>query len=396
LSSVNPCLPPPLMTSEHGSFARTTIIDRKPQIIRQVIEDNNFPDDVILALKVLNEEILCHPMQPLREKSEDTTFWNEELQRCEGSSWLDAPWYFAEAFFYRRLMEATQYFQPGMLKGIDPFLKQKQRSMDEGIEWFVKEWEYFNCQNSECAFEALLHSCLWGNRADLSNDRIYETMRSGINVRNERHMILIDHSKEVLDLLQNGVKRVDFFNDNVGKELFYDLAFVDFLLAEGWVGQIILHLKEYPFFVSDAMPKDVTKSIRQLRTSGLRLTKQLGERLENYLRVGKLKLAHESFWTTCLMFRQMPINLREDLAKSALVLVKGDVNYRRILDDRHWPYTTPLTDIAGYFPTSFVALRTLKGEILAGLNEGMAEEIQKEDPNWLIDGKRGIIQLFKR
>jgi hypothetical protein len=35
-------LPPPLMTSELGSFARRTIVERKPQIIRQVIEDNDY------------------------------------------------------------------------------------------------------------------------------------------------------------------------------------------------------------------------------------------------------------------------------------------------------------------------------------------------------------------
>jgi hypothetical protein len=51
--------------------------------------------------------------------------------------------------------------------------------------------------------------------------------------------------------------------------------------------------------------------------------------------------------------------------------------------------------ITSYFPAPFVTLRTLKGEILVDLADGQAEEIGREDPNWLINGKRGIIRLVK-
>ena len=93
------------------------------------------------------------------------------------------------------------------------------------------------------------------------------------------------------------------------------------------------------------------------------------------------------------MFRQMPLHLRQDLAEAGLVLVKGDVNYRRLLDDRRWPPTTRMEEVCTYFPAPFVALRTLKGEIVVSLGPGQAQALQMEDPTWLIDGKRGIIQL---
>jgi hypothetical protein len=75
------------------------------------------------------------------------------------------------------------------------------------------------------------------------------------------------------------------------------------------------------------------------------------------------------------------------------MIIKGDVNYRRMLDDRHWPYETPIAEAAGYFPAPFVLLRTLNGEIMLGLQPGQAQAFEKEDPAWLIDGRRGIIQL---
>lgn len=93
------------------------------------------------------------------------------------------------------------------------------------------------------------------------------------------------------------------------------------------------------------------------------------------------------------MFRQMPAHLRQELASAGLVLVKGDVNYRRLLDDRRWPPTTRMETVCAYFPTSFVTLRTLKGEIMVGLQPGQVQALQAEDPTWLINGKRGVIQL---
>jgi len=99
------------------------------------------------------------------------------------------------------------------------------------------------------------------------------------------------------------------------------------------------------------------------------------------------------FWTSCLMFRQMPLDLAGELAKADLVILKGDVNYRRLLDDRHWPHTARLEEIAAYFPAPFLVLRTLKGEIMVGLEPGQAEQLAAQDPTWLINGKRGIIQL---
>ena len=48
------------------------------------------------------------------------------------------------------------------------------------------------------------------------------------------------------------------------------------------------------------------------------------------------------------------------------------------------------------FPAPFVVLRTLKGEIMVGLEPGQAEAIAAQDPTWLINGKRGIIQYVNK
>ena len=80
------------------------------------------------------------------------------------------------------------------------------------------------------------------------------------------------------------------------------------------------------------------------------------------------------------------------LAAADLVILKGDANYRRLLGDAHWPPTTSFAAVTGYFPAPLVALRTLKAEIIVGLQPGQVERLQAEDPAWLVNGRRGLIQ----
>ena len=385
--------PHPLMTSDPGSFARATIVERKPQIIRQVIQDNDYPAEIIRSLEAFREEIASQPMQPLRESAPDVAGWNETLVAYAAKTWLEAPWYFAETFFYRKLLEATGYFQTGVK--LNPFQKQKDKQIAGEIQRLAGEWDQFSALTAETLFEALLHSCLWGNRADLSNFTVKVKARSGLAAREERHLILIDHTEQAYNILSNGVRRVDFINDNVGSDLLFDLALADFLLGQGWAGEVCFHLKNQPFFVSDAMPEDVQQTVALLRATSSAALSALGARLTEALTTHHFFLEADPFWTSWQMFRQMPPRLQGELAQADLVFLKGDVNYRRLLDDLHWPHTTRMEDVTAYFPAPFVSLRTLKGEIMVGLQPGQAQALQAEDPAWLINGKRGVIQLVR-
>jgi hypothetical protein len=90
----------------------------------------------------------------------------------------------------------------------------------------------------------------------------------------------------------------------------------------------------------------------------------------------------------------MPDPLLRELAQADLIISKGDANYRRLLGDRHWQFTTPFDDVVCYLPAPFVAIRTLKSEMVAGLDPGQPERVAIQDPNWLIDGRWGMIQFY--
>ena len=381
------------MTSEVGSYARHTVVVRMPQIIRQIIEDNDYPPDVVQALKSLEREIASQPIRPLQEPASGLEGWSQESALHRGKTWLEVPWYFAESYFHRRVLEAVRYFQPGPWQGHDPFGKPKRQQIKIAVARLIEMAEQFTGREPEAIFDTLLHASLWGNRADLSRFSADEQASNEVIAGEERHCILIDHTDAVRSLLAGGVRRVDFVNDNVGLDLLFDLALVDFLVVEGWVQEVVFHLKHHPFFVSDAMPQDVQTTISLLREETAPVAQELGHRLHNCLETGQLILKSDPFWTTSLGYRRLPSRLRAEIAHSALVILKGDVNYRRLLGDRHWPHTTPLEKAAGYFPAPFAALRTLKGEIIVGLEPGQAEALYAVDPTWLINGKRGLIQL---
>jgi uncharacterized protein with ATP-grasp and redox domains len=384
------------MTSEPGSFARLTIVERKPQIVRQVIEDNQYPPEIVQALKAFTAEIAGSPMQPVKEPAADASFWNRALAQFPGRTWLEVPWYFAETFFYRRLLEAVRYFQPGEWHRRDPFQAQKRRQIQADVKWFSGEWESFCGLEPDLAFEALLHSCLWGNRADLSNFTVKVKALGGMATASERQYILIDDTEKAYRYLSRGLEQVDLVTDNVGKELLFDLALAGFLIDQGWVKRIVFRLKDRPFFVSDAMIDDVQFTLEGLQAAASQTAQATGHHLAELIASQQIQLTENFFWTSCLMYRQLPQSLWEDLSSADLVILKGDVNYRRILDDLHWPHDTRMEEVARYFPAPFLTLRTLKGEIMVGLQPGQAEKLQAEDPTWLINGKRGLIQLVAK
>ena len=215
----------------------------------------------------------------------------------------------------------------------------------------------------------------------------------------ESHL-LVDQRAAILDHIfaagqasLPAVQRIDLIADNAGQELLYDLSLVDRMLDQANVPAVQFHLKTHPTFVSDAMVKDVQETIGYLLEQPQVNGRELGARLNGYLEQGRLRLKDDPFWTSPLALWEMPYRLREDLAGSGLILIKGDANYRRMLGDRHWPYTTPLANIIRYLPAPTAALRVLKSEVAAGLQPGQPEKLQELDPDWLVNGKWGVIQF---
>ena len=368
-----------------------------------MIATNDYPAEIVAALRALRDEITGGVIRLLDEETDDREFWDEHAREHVGKSWLDVPWYWAEAFFYRRVLEAVRYFQstqktrdlrPGEFNRRDPFAPQKcaELAPDRAPRTLLALLEHLPCDDAG-AFRALVHASLWGNRADLSMQGMIEATST------DRSLLLVDDTERVrehltlthaLSLQRRG--SLHFICDNAGTELAFDLALADFLLHERGAQQIVFHLKSQPFFVSDAMIQDVVAVLDAIGQSSAPVLRQFAQRLATALAEGHFVLSDHPFWITGFFFHAMPDDLRAMLSQATLVISKGDANYRRLIGDCHWEPTASFEAATEYFAAPIVALRTLKAELIVGLRDGEVERLRAEDPNWLINGKRGVVQ----
>jgi hypothetical protein len=119
--------PEPLRGSDPESFAQRTVKVRMPDIARRTLAENDFPDEIALELQALIDEMPDGLIRPINDPgAPDLAAWDVYTAPYLGQDWLQIPWFFGEHYFYRRIVEATGYFQPGPWRARDPYASQKQ------------------------------------------------------------------------------------------------------------------------------------------------------------------------------------------------------------------------------------------------------------------------------
>ena len=376
--------PAPIYTSPDNPFAHDTMIRRVPATIKRIQHVNpDYPDIIQNALEELSHDIQNDdPITMLSPLAPDYAYWHTPVEIRHTESWLNTQWFFAETYFYRRLIECVRWFETGR----DPFLPIKQEEYASDALWKLLDTALKIDASPKEKLTELIKLILWGNRIDLSFEASF---KRGM-VANDEDLI-VDDSKAAVQQLLNGRGDVHFIIDNAGTELTMDLALVDALL-EVIPDTIILHLKMHPTFISDALPVDVFNFFALLDERGGHYS-AFATRLRNAFDTGRLQLIPNFFWNSSQWLWEIPDNLIRAFSSARLVLVKGDANYRRIVGDALWKPETPFIDVMGYFPAPLVALRTLKSDPIVGLASGLAQQLDQKDAEWRVNGQRGVIQF---
>lgn len=390
-------VPAPLRGTD-TDYTHDSIARRLTEILHRTLAENDLPETAVAQLTTLQNSIPHGKIIPLPDHlAPDLDDWQTSLQPYLGQTWLEAPWFFVETYFYRRVIAAVDHFR----QGIDPFTHQKRESLRAAAaqtEALIEQVNRFIPQGWQAnSFRQLLLADLWGNQADMSMWAAGDTaMPNHAGADDQMAHLLVNDETAVTHLLQKPVRRVDFIIDNAGFELIGDLCLADYLLATEQVATIYFHLKLFPTFVSDATPFDVESTVAALNHQQSSALQAAAQRLISYLVNGRLHLTTHPFWTSPYPLWQLPPDLRNQLAQATLIISKGDANYRRALGDAPWPHTTPFTDIVSYLPTPAVFLRTCKSEVLAGLSQAQAAkmaQVAQLEKDWLVNGRWGVIQL---
>ena len=242
---------------------------------------------------------------------------------------------------------------------------------------------------------------MWGNKCDLSISSgeilLNQGAVPGSQLSHLKEKILVDDSLGVWEQLQGSENsRIDFILDNSGFELFTDLCFSEFLLHTKMAETVHLHVKNIPWFVSDASRKDLSWMLNEMKSSPNQTIAQLGNKWLKRIDEGSFLVRQHLFWTLAQDYSEMQscsADLYKDLSKSKMLFFKGDLNYRKLVGDRKWEHTMPFsTALAGFCPAPLCSLRTLKANVQVGLALGQDLRVEAVDKNWMTSGKYAVMQ----
>ncbi|MCL1817599.1 MAG: damage-control phosphatase ARMT1 family protein [Spirochaetaceae bacterium] len=398
--------PPYVSMADPGSFARYTLDKRFPEIIANVAAlRSGIPrarlDDLA---RETAEGRISDPFQdpglPCDSdafEAEELSAWRGEIAQYAGRLWGDAPFYFAETFLYLKILLAAGYYDSSCeYFREDPYAATKAEELERflsapGMEEFFASFAGMRAPCPE-DFAAALLFMLKANRIDLSNAKIADLGRR-LLLAGGRDDLLVDHTDALAQKIAAS-QNIHIILDNAGAELAADLVFTWLCLSSGSRRTVVLHAKAAPFFVSDALVKDVLNTAAMLRS--LPASRGMGEDLEGFLASGRLLCRDHYFWNGPKHFPDMPESLRAELGGADIVLLKGDANFRRMTEDRRWPVSVNLEELTGWFPADFAILRTFKSEVAADIPGELAARMDKENPGWLTDGRWGCARLVSR
>ncbi|MBD5443410.1 MAG: protein-glutamate O-methyltransferase family protein [Treponema sp.] len=337
-------------------------------------------DGLSKFLAQVNAKIL-HPhgkisyLKKKKEKKSNTTLkWTNTLK----DFFNHAPFFESEILFYHVLLAQKEYF----LNRYDFFATEKKDSLENSRDKFIanlndlfsdKTKDGFDLQT----FRTCIRYCLSANTSDLSQLNAKERFDYEIG----DIQILHDDTTNLYEYVSAGkkFKRFDIICDNAGKELFSDLYLALYFLSNNIVDKIVFHLKPYPFFVSDATKEDFGFMMNAIMKYG---GIQCATQCNKYIHEGKIEIEDDTFWAAPLCFKEMPKNkLHEQLCNSDLIIVKGDLNYRRLVEDRNWKYTDSFSKrtkgVFGKVP--IFAPRVLKSDVLVGISDAAYHTAKSSD-----------------
>ncbi|HXU62074.1 MAG TPA: ARMT1-like domain-containing protein [Polyangia bacterium] len=366
--------PAPLPAYAPGSFALHTVQRRLPKILSDVTAQ--FADDdprwAALTSALVNGGRIDRSLF-----SAPTPFWTARLASLEGRTWADQPFFDLEFLFYRAINSIAGDLRPGF----DVFAGARRAAL---IDALPRVAAALDAREPLDLPGALLWS-LSGNEEDLS-----QLARQRASGRSDR--LIADQRPALLEhLAAAGARPVVILADNAGAELCFDLLLIDRLLA-GPCARVQLHVKPEPMFVSDALVSDVDETIDRFATAGGAALAQAGARLRAARATGALEVVAPPDWAEPRHMNGLSPALEAALRGAALVIAKGDLNYRRFFEDRAWPADTAVAVASVASGLRAFALRVLKSDCVAGLPPAVSASLFAGDPAWRSSSRYAIVQ----
>lgn len=370
-------------TSQLDSFAYFTIKERFPKIYNDYCS-GNFDDfiehtTVEDALKNIFKQNECSDLSFIQGKETKTLkdFFESE------------PFFESEVLFYHVLLAQKEYFKnkndffaikkdTDYANEHDSYRKELENLFNQGNYYqnIKDQREKFLSKQED--FRAILNYSLTANTGDLSQLEIN---------RPDSVRILHDDTDKCFNfIISKKHKRFDIICDNSGAELFSDIYLAVFMIIHDYVNKVVLHVKSYPYFVSDATIDDFGRLVNILTKN------KSNSQLLELLSKKKIEVKTHKFWTEAKYFDELPKDLGINKNTTDLLIVKGDLNYRRLVGDKNWKSTDSFEKRCLIKDIPVIAPRVLKSDVLVGVEPIFVSMAKAQDKKYKTDGKWGVIQ----
>ena len=404
------------LRGNNNEFAFQTLSSRLPIILTQAIDhvyqsSLNCSNDKSQEASLIISKIAAIKYQMTRNaivaKIHESYPFSEfiNILISPESAWFDTKWLTVECLMYNLLHEA--FHSSTHWSDFDVFSHQKQEALLKSRDSIIKLLKPRSFNDTSSLVEFIQYS-LWGNQCDLSLNVSTHERQGVLNNQatdsnllefKKDNLIVSDLDKLVIFFSENKLDRIDIILDNSGFELFTDLLLADFFIKSKLASKIVFHCKTIPWFVSDVTIKDFKWSLREI-------SRMIQHSVDwnDYIDKGVWVIEEDPFWTLPHSFHSLNefnhvaigTSWKTICKESDLVIFKGDLNYRKLLND--YPGDISFKEgiapmLSGDKTPAILALRTCKSEQCSGLKMGQAQELDLLDPDWRINGKFGLIQF---
>jgi hypothetical protein len=131
--------PPPLRGCDGAdTFTFISIFNRLPQILGELHKhlQGHVPGPLCDAISALSDEIQANnPIGQLLARQPEP-LWDSYTAPHVGKTWDQVPWFFAELYLYKRILDLCRSHHCGMT--FDPFQYQKSASLEDARAAFER------------------------------------------------------------------------------------------------------------------------------------------------------------------------------------------------------------------------------------------------------------------
>ncbi|MFR9530958.1 MAG: ARMT1-like domain-containing protein [Rikenellaceae bacterium] len=397
----------------NDKFAYYTVTARFATIEKEVeksakISINSFANDKTIDTGILSR-LLPSGSKPSNCINAIIADFVNECKKYDSVSdmYNRAPFLFAEHYFYYKLLDDYNKKRDKKMSK-DPFFKTKLN--DYRKKFLGKEKKNLTQINNLFSqkempnLSIIIQICIDANTADLS--------QHGAKAYNNTSEILHGDSSKVEEFISRHKDQdfnISIIVDNTGIELLNDLLLAIYLLDKDLVKTVTFHAKVFPMYVSDVIfnPNGYGDDFSQL-TDFLEkniLCSEYKDSIETFigrykelLDDKKILIKPNALWNMPFAFNESE-NMRKafDSAMegcSDLIIVKGDLNYRKLVGDKHWRYDKTFSSALREYKYSVLAIRAIKSSVIIGATQEQASTVRNNLNGY--DAKYGQVQFYEK